>query len=290
MGNVERLKTNWKGSVHARGNAADRSPESVAMVLRNARILMGYDIDEVAHALNIRTAHLEALEDGDFAALPPLVYAQGFVAAYASFLQLDRAELVSRFRDEANGAPAPLPTIPQFNLNTEPDSAERRMPSVAVIIAGFVLVAFAYGLWQSSMPDQRDAILAVPPLPSRFAEEAVAPPVVASAPTEIYAQPVNTAPDVYQGAGVISFRAYGDSWIQFRNPQGQRIASLTMRAGQTYTVPASWGQLVIETGSLSALAIMVDGRLTQQKAAAPRTRYELTLDPTRLLGGSAVLN
>ncbi len=307
MGDIGRLKTNWKGSAHVRGNAADRSPESVATVLRNARILLGYDLHEVANSLNIRAAHLEALEEGRFADLPPLVYAQGFVSAYANFLELDKAELLSRFREEATGAPAPLPAIAQFNLNTEPDSAERRIPSMAVVIAGLVLVVLAYGLWQASMPDRRDAVLSVPPLPTRFAEEAVppAPVFVAPAPAavaapvaqpavtsaEVVAQPVApTPPQAYRGAGVISLRAYGETWVQFRNEAGQRVGSIVMRAGQNYTLPSNWGRVQLSTGNLSDLAIMVDGRLVPQRNDTGRTRYDVTLDPARLLDGSAVLN
>lgn len=311
MGDIGRLKTNWKGSAHVRGNAADRSPESVATVLRNARILLGYDLQEVANSLNIRGAHLEALEEGRFADLPPLVYAQGFVAAYAHFLELDKAELISRFREEASGSPAPLPAMPQFNLNTEPDSAERRIPSAAVIIAGFVLVIVAYGFWQASMPDRRDTVLSVPPLPTRFVEEAFAPapafvipapaPVVTAPPAaagEVVAMPVQPAAPAgnaravsgYTGAGIISLRAYGETWVQFRNEAGQRVGSLVMRPGQNFTIPSNWGRVQLSTGNLGSLAIMVDGRLAPQHNDSGRARYEVVLEPARLLDGSAVLN
>lgn len=296
MGDIGRLKTNWKGSAQVRGNAADRSPESVAMVLRNSRILQGYDLDEVAHTLNIRAVHLEALEDGRFADLPPLVYAQGFVAAYADFLGEDRTELVSRFRDEASGVPTPLklPTVPQFNLNTQPDAAERRIPSAAVVIAGLVLMAIVYGLWQASMPDRREDVLAVPPLPSRFAEEAVAPPpVLASAPTQVYAVPAGQAaaqPQGYQGAGSITLKAYGEVRLQFRSQNGQRFASLALHNGQSYTLPPNWRSLQLEADTLSGLSIVLDGRIVPQKNSTGRASYLLTLDPQHLLDGTAVLN
>lgn len=299
MGDIGRLKTNWKRGAHLRGNEADRSPESVAVVLRNARVLLGYDLDEVAHTLNIRAAHLEALEDGRFADLPPLVYAQGFVAAYADFLELDRAELVGRFREEASGAPTPLalPTIPQFNLNSEPDSAERRIPSIAVVIAGFVLVALAYGLWQAALPDRREDVLAVPPLPTRFTEEAFtnmpAPALpqaqTAASTAEVYAVPADTAP-AYTGAGVITLRAYGETWAHFFNPQGQRVSSLMLRTGKTYAVPASYHSYKMAVGNLANVGIMVDGRMAPQQSGTTRTRYELSLDPARLVAGNAVLN
>lgn len=305
MGDIGRLKTNWKGGAHLRGNEADRSPESVSMVLRNARILQGYDLEEIAHSLNIRAAHLEALEEGRFSDLPPLVYAQGFVAAYADFLGENRSELVSRFREEAAGAPAPLPTIAQFNLNTQPDAAERRIPSTAVIIAGFVLVALAYGLWQAALPDRRDEVLAVPPLPTRFAEEAFAnipattaqaatrqpaAPVVAAAPAAPVAAPVPAAPPApaAAGAGVITLRARGETWAHFSTPQGQRVSSLMLRAGRTYSIPASYRGYKLSVGNLASVQIVVDGRPVPQRNMTGRA--DVTLDPARLIGGNAVLN
>lgn len=301
MGDIGRLKTSWRESAPLRGNPAERSPESVAMILRNTRILMGYGLEEVANALNIRAAHLEALEENRFSDLPPLVYAQGFVASYAGFLELDKAELVARFREEASGAPAPLPTIQQFNLNTQPDAAERRVPSIAVVVAGFILVILAYGLWQASVPDRRDDVLAVPPLPTRFAAEAfdtlsapVAPAPVAAiqpapAPVEAPAPVADESAQPYRGQGSISLRATGTAWAQFYNAAGTRVGSIMLRAGQSYSVPASWGRVTMTTGNLAALAVVVDGTAVSLQGPAGRPRYTVALDPQRLFDGSAVL-
>ena len=126
MSEIGRFKAFWGEQSPARNNVPERSPESVAMVLRNARILQGYDLKEVAQRLNIRQANLEALEENRFKDLPPLVYAQGFVGAYATFLQLDKTELVARFREEATGAPTPLPSTPA--IQSEYRAGCRRAP------------------------------------------------------------------------------------------------------------------------------------------------------------------
>ncbi len=306
MGDIGRLKTSWRDSAPLRGNPAERSPESVAAILRNTRVLLGYNLEEVANSLNIRAAHLEALEENRFSDLPPLVYAQGFVASYAHFLELDKNELVARFREEASGAPAPLPTIQQFNLNTQPDAAERRVPSIAVVVAGFILVIFAYGLWQASVPDRRDDVLAVPPLPTRFAAEAfetLPAPAPVTQPAAVHAQPVATpvaepitaanqaaaSLQPYRGAGSISLRAHGSTWVQFHNAAGIRVGSTMLRAGQSYTVPANWGKVTMTTGNLSAFAVVVDGTAVTLESPANRARYTVALDPQRLFDGSAVL-
>ena len=301
MSEIGRFKTFWGEQSPARGHAQERSPESVAMVLRNARILQGYDLKEVAQRLNIRQASLEALEENRFKDLPPLVYAQGFVGAYATFLQLDKIDLVARFREEATGAAAPLPTSPQFNLNTEPDATERRTPSKAVIIAGLLLIALLYGLWQSLVPDKRDVALLVPPLPSRFESAPVAAetpaaveaaPVVAepTAPMEVPPLPTPDIVHTYQGAGAIQLTAKEETWVELRNTAGERVSSLILKAGQSVTLPGNSASLILATGDIAKLSLTLDGTDVTLPFEADRTRYELTLDPTHLLNGTALLD
>lgn len=306
MSEIGRFKTFWGEQASARGQAQERSPESVAMVLRNARILQGYDLKEVAQRLNIRLVNLEALEENRFSDLPPLVYAQGFVGAYATFLQLDKADLVARFREEATGAPTPIPATPQFNLNTEPDAAERRTPSKAVIIIGLLLIALLYGLWQSLAPDKRDVALLVPPLPSRFEAAPIVaapiaaplatiepePPVIVETEAPLEAPPL-PKPDIvepYQGAGSIQLTAKEETWVELRNTAGERVSSLILKAGQSVTLPGNSASLILATGDITKLSLTLDGQEVSLPHQADRTRYELTLDPTHLLNGTALLD
>ena len=300
MGDIGRFKTYWQDSSNPAANHGVYSPESVSALLRNARLVQGYDLAEVARSLNIREGHLEALEEGRFRDLPPLVYAKGFVAAYAGFLQLDRGELVSRFISEAtnDNSRIAMAPVPQFTFKPEVDVETRRRPPIAIVIGGLLLAAFAYSFWHSAAPSSREVALAVPPLPSRFEEPAqpialdnivtAAPAAPAAAVTaqEVYAQPVEAA---YSGAGVIVLRAYADGWVQLRTPQGVRVASLVLKPGQSYTLPK--GQhLQMETGSLDNLSVIVDGRVAQLNAPVGKTRIQLDLDPACLLDGTAILN
>lgn len=308
MGDLGRLKASWAEPVALRGNAAERSPESVAAVLRHSRILQGYSLSEVANALNIREQHLAALEESRLEDLPPLVYAQGFVNAYAGFLGLDRADLVARFRIEVEGAPVPLPAMPTFNLNTIPDAAERRRPQAAVVVAGVVLVLVCYGLWRALQPDNREQALEVPPLPARFegievmpSPPAAIPPVaapVADAPApvvadEVYATPYQetasaAAPVInYNGAGIIVIRARVETWLQLRNAKGERLSSLVLRAGEAYAAPNQQG-LSFSTGNLANIEVSVDGTPVALSGPAGRNRNDVDLNPTRLLNGTAV--
>lgn len=298
MGEIGRFRTYWQDAAQARDNAPLASPESVASMLRNARLVQGYDLSEVARSLNIREGHLEALEEGRFRDLPPLVYAKGFVAAYAGFLQLDRSEMVARFQAEATNDNARLTVVPaasqfqpkfQFQSKLAPtaDPESRRRPNFIMAVIGLVLVSFAYSLWQAGNTTERDVALAVPPLPSRFEapREPLPAPTVAVATGEIYAQPVVTP--AYQGAGEIVLRAYGESWAQLYNAAGERVASLVLKSGNDYRI-AKGQNLKLVTGNPGAFTIIVDGRVAPS-VAAQGARTELQLDPARLLDGTAIL-
>ncbi|MDR1616753.1 MAG: DUF4115 domain-containing protein [Syntrophomonadaceae bacterium] len=78
--------------------------------LRETRIELGISIEEVEEETKIRKYYIEALEDNNFAVLPPQVYACGFVKKYARVLGLDSEEVVSVFSELAygkNGADEP---------------------------------------------------------------------------------------------------------------------------------------------------------------------------------------
>lgn len=69
--------------------------------LRVEREKQGFDLNAVAEETKIRKLYLNALEEEDFAILPPRVYATGFVARYAKFLNMDSEALVSEFQSLA---------------------------------------------------------------------------------------------------------------------------------------------------------------------------------------------
>ncbi len=303
MGDIGRFRTYWQDTAPPRGNAAERSPESVAMVLRNARILQGYTLHEVATAINLRLSHLEAIEAGHFSDLPALVYARGFIGAYATFLELDRDELVNRFCDEvlhARSLPTEAPSLGQ--MPAVEDVAARRMPSGTLLAVAFVLAVLAYGLWRVAAPDNRAAALEVPPLPDRFqAGSATAGSAMAGAPTlagtASTPTPVVPAPAAPASAVpvppvpadlLIAVRALGDSWVQLRNTEGQRFASLVLHAGDVYVVPRDSAGMILSTGNLETLSITVNGAPVRLAAVPGRAQYHVALDPSRLLQGTAV--
>jgi cytoskeletal protein RodZ len=66
----------------------------IGSTIKARRTELNLSIKEVENATSIRTAYLQAIEDGEAQKLISPVYAQGFVKQYASFLGLDGDRLV----------------------------------------------------------------------------------------------------------------------------------------------------------------------------------------------------
>mgnify|MGYP003857624737 CR=1 FL=1 len=65
--------------------------------LREARISLGYTLDDLEERTKIRKRYLAALEEERFGDLPGRVYAKAFLRTYARFLDLDPEELAAQF-------------------------------------------------------------------------------------------------------------------------------------------------------------------------------------------------
>jgi cytoskeleton protein RodZ len=67
----------------------------IGQQLRQRREERQLSLEQAAQATHIRQRYLQALEAGDFAALPSDVQARGFLRAYASYLNLDSNALIA---------------------------------------------------------------------------------------------------------------------------------------------------------------------------------------------------
>ncbi len=139
--------------------------DHVGLYLREARESLGRDVDEIALALRIRPAHLEAIEDGRFGDLPGPTYAVGFIRTYADFLGLDATAIVARFKSEAMGYSS---TQTELDFIAAPES---RFPSGAVVFVGLLVAVGGFVGW-SYFGEQSTSVV------QRVAE----PPAVATAP------------------------------------------------------------------------------------------------------------
>jgi len=75
-------------------------------ILRTEREKRGLTIKDIEQETSIRSIYIEAIENGNYKALPGAVYARGFVRNYAQLLELDADAIVQQFREETEAAAA----------------------------------------------------------------------------------------------------------------------------------------------------------------------------------------
>ncbi|MEM1230071.1 MAG: RodZ domain-containing protein [Pseudomonadota bacterium] len=97
-------------------------PEGPGKTLRAARRAMNVEVREVADALNLPPPSIEAIERNDFGELPNLVFARGYVRAYAKLVELDPDPVVAAFQAAAMPAeePTPMPTTQSVPVDEHP--------------------------------------------------------------------------------------------------------------------------------------------------------------------------
>ena len=119
--------------------AIDATPAPrVGDMLQVAREHKGVDLFRAERDTKIRLKYLAALEDSEYAALPPLVYTKGFLRNYAIYLGLDPEDVLTRWRDETQvGRKQERPAV---TPPPQPIAAPRR--GIAITPALFVAALF----------------------------------------------------------------------------------------------------------------------------------------------------
>lgn len=123
--------------------------------LRQAREAKGISLQEVQEKTKIRQYYLEAIEDGNFEAIPGEVYQKGFIRNYAAVVGLDEQDVINRYNQlkEAKAVPeqpvaAPEPVSSKPKPQAQPVNGSKSAKDVFqkklfpyIILTGLVLVA-----------------------------------------------------------------------------------------------------------------------------------------------------
>ena len=173
---------------------------SVGEVLRATRLRLGIDLGAVAATLHIRVSFLEAIESGNYDALPGGTYAVGFIRSYGEQLGLDGVELVRRFKHETGADVAVTPEPPNFPAPVKGGGLPFGAIATGLAVAGGL--AFA-GWYLVSGSESTTTLLPripaalnekiTPPRPKAAPEAPVTPPEAPAAVPETPA-PVAVAP------------------------------------------------------------------------------------------------
>jgi cytoskeleton protein RodZ len=282
-----------------RSARTENSPQEAARVgeeLREARNALGVSLEDAATQLRINKRYLQALEEGRVKDLPGAAYAVGFVRSYATALGLDPDEAVRRFRDVSGTAvtksgelvfPEPVPS--------------RGIPTGILAAIGVAIALAGYIAWYQWSGRGARVVDGVPPLPPRLERVAEAP-ATREAPTATVAEPPappappppaaavqRPAPPIDPDKPRIVIRAKGESWVQIRDNQANRvITDRVLRAGETIEIPNRPG-IVLTTGKAENLDILLDGR-DVDPFGGPGVRRNIGLEPDRLRAPPAQTN
>jgi cytoskeleton protein RodZ len=139
--------------------------------LRRTREQAGIELAAVAAWTRIKQAHLLAVEQSDFAALPGRIYAVGFARSYAQAVGLDGEAIAREVRQELNRQ-EPRPARPAHHLELDDPTKipSRRLARLAVVMVVAAVAATAI-YWSSYLSPAAE----LPPVTAAEKEMVMAP-------------------------------------------------------------------------------------------------------------------
>jgi len=260
--------------------------------LCKARRACGESLDDLVRELKLRKVYLQALEKGDWNALPDKVYAVGFLRQYAAHLKLDLDDEINHIKSRQYKLTRPL-TFPD-----PPIAPSRRWAWIAGICFVVLFIAFNVFNYEDNdsasdvpltslavQPEQRAATpvsdpnadtevsLVEPDAATRTSEpikptSSVQPSNDSEAPLTTVAN--SLAPPV---AAILPlhryrFEAVGDAvWLQVYLPdasgqsKGEMRKEVLLQAGHQFVLNEPVKQMWVTTGNAGALQISVDGNI-----------------------------
>jgi len=151
------------------------------------RQALGWTVEQVAHQLNLAPRQVQAIEDENYAALPGMVIARGFLRAYAKLLKIDPVPLLALIPvEQAAHSPEPIAsrhTISAKFTESNLPMASRSGSGAKWLAALLLLAAFAAAGWLALPQGWIAGVISRTP----------------TAPAEPAAQPGPVAPDAASG-------------------------------------------------------------------------------------------
>jgi cytoskeletal protein RodZ len=236
------------------GDGTTGTPRTAGMMLRSARESQGLTLSDIAQRTRIPLRHLEAVEDGNFQALPSITYAMGFGRSYARAIGVDETEVARALRAEL--AVSYQPREPLRDL--EPIDGQVRGPSSGVVVvaaAVAIMVLLIVGLYFGTTLFRKDDPVTSPQATVAGDLGMLPPAQNTNRPAAAAAQP--GTPPAGTG-GQVSLTATGPAWVRIFDDTGT-LVNKEMAAGERYDVPTTAKNPQIRTGRPDLITVTLNG-------------------------------
>ena len=260
-------------------NSLNLASQGIGALLRSERTRKGLSIEEVARKTRISARFIQALEEDNLAATPGLVFARSFLRQYATLLQLDSEELVSRLPKQdltLIDLPEPEtrdPFLPSNSTRSWDGRWDPRWNAAVVSIVWIVLaVGAAIGAYlyfnrttvptasilkqetpkretpKQETPKQETTKQETTKQETPKQEALAAPPVPAAAPTQTSSdKPIR-----------LRLTAIEDSWVNL-TADGKTVFTGVLKASETRTQDAD-SYIKLTAGNAGGLRATMNGR------------------------------
>ena len=267
-------------------------------LLRNARTTgrRKRELQTIAKQLCIREDFLQALEDGNYTALPEVVYILGFARNYAMELGLDPQEVVNKIKHELgldSESCADDPVFASKKIEANNANTKREMPKFMPMLKK----AWAYIVkhWKWATGIACGVLILIIALVIVFSgsgnngnETPTDAPIVAPAePSEpAYTQPVRERFGIEnRGKSTIILQANKNAgevgkWIQIEDARGKTVFSKIMAPGDIFYMPVGNGYRGT-FGDVSCFDFWVNGELAPTVKASRNAK--VAINPENLL-------
>ena len=221
--------------------------------LREARERAGFSLSDLAARTRIPLSSLRAMEQNDFAKLPPGIFVRSFIRSYAQEVGVDPVSAVAEYRamTEPVEEPAPQPgqeqAIDRMELGSYlPDFAESRPGWGYALIVAAMLIA-VIGINRQT--------------PQEASNDTTAVGVSAAASVD------DPRPVATTGTGLrIDMRTQGVCWVKVV-VDGRTAFARELQPGETQSLSAQ-RDIFIRVGDPAAFFYTVNGRAGQPLGAA----------------------
>ena len=132
----------------------------IGALLKRAREEMKLTLPQAAQGLHIRTHYLQALEQGKLSELPGKAYAKGYLQSYASFLNLDKNEIVRRYEQVESA-------LPEHGFYFPHVFSKEKKPTREMMWGGALATFFVYIIWALIFAPHASNVPLVEPLPEK---------------------------------------------------------------------------------------------------------------------------